>query len=225
MHPGDNIVLILKRLFFLPLLFVLISCSGSRSVISRSKAFESDNGKARVSFLDKKFLSETMVPIIKKDNKIIYIDKFESSSMGDDLFLGVQRANPVGSVSWEEANESCNSIGKRLCTASEWVRACIGVSGNIYSYGTQYKEGVCNVSMSEPTANNGYFELCHSDAGVHDLIGNQGEWVLDGKRVKKYIMGGKSANPENVDCFSSQLASPTSKSSLIGFRCCMEISN
>ena len=42
---------------------------------------------------------------------------------------------PVGKVVHKEAVEACEKVGKRLCSALEWEKACKGPSNQIYSYG------------------------------------------------------------------------------------------
>lgn len=55
--------------------------------------------------------------------------------------------NQKGAVPYEgvtewEADLYCNARGKRLCTTSEWSRACLGPKGlNTYGYGPDYKPG------------------------------------------------------------------------------------
>jgi len=53
---------------------------------------------------------------------------------------------PQGHISGEQALAACVNAGKRLCTESEWVRACRGPNDTQYPYGNQRIAGVCNDS-------------------------------------------------------------------------------
>ena len=52
---------------------------------------------------------------------------------------------PQGYLSQEMAQRACQAAGKRLCSQSEWVRACRGEQNRKFPYGEQYREGACNV--------------------------------------------------------------------------------
>jgi sulfatase modifying factor 1 len=114
---------------------------------------------------------------------------------------------PQAYISRTEAAKACSNAGKRLCSASEWFRACTGSSGTTYPYGARFEAGRCNVGrphvlsllhganplgwsyadFNDPRLNQqpgflaltGQFEGCASEGGVHDLVGNLHEWVAD----------------------------------------------
>jgi len=97
-------------------------------------------------------------------------------------------ALPRSNVSWEEAQASCESAGKRLCTSDEWERACRGTSERLYGYGNQRDPAACNTPIEgsgpgpgtpAPLAASGSFARCHTPEGVYDLNGNLSEWVAD----------------------------------------------
>jgi len=48
-------------------------------------------------------------------------------------------ALPIFRVSFTEAKEHYEAIGKRLCFDSEWTRAYRGTTGRLFSYGTTKK--------------------------------------------------------------------------------------
>jgi len=56
---------------------------------------------------------------------------------------------PQGHISGSVAEEPCQSVGKRLCTNEEWVRACRGQSGPILPYGDTFSPGLCNTETAE----------------------------------------------------------------------------
>lgn len=51
---------------------------------------------------------------------------------------------PQGYVSGTQAEQACRASGKRLCTASEWERACRGPSGHQFPYGASREARTCN---------------------------------------------------------------------------------
>ncbi len=102
------------------------------------------------------------------------------------------------------ATERCASVGKRLCTAAEWRRACLGASGdNRYGYGPSHVPNRCHTearlpsghtSMMDPTdliAASGDYPDCQTPEGVVDLVGNAEEWVLaDWRGIGGMLEGG-----------------------------------
>lgn len=116
---------------------------------------------------------------------------------------------PQGYISQVEAVSACNEAGKRLCSKSEFSRACRGKDGQrYYPYGgTSKKQGVCNEGkgstvarlfggdssawtysnfndprlnqLSNTLAASGEYAGCVTDEGVYDLVGNLHEWASD----------------------------------------------
>jgi sulfatase modifying factor 1 len=115
---------------------------------------------------------------------------------------------PQAYVSRVEAARACENAGKRLCSVSEWYRACRGPEGTTYPYGASFEKGRCNVGkphllsllygrdprgwrydehFNNPElarkpgflAGTGEYEGCVSGYGVYDLVGNLHEWVSD----------------------------------------------
>ena len=73
---------------------------------------------------------------------------------------------PTVYVTWFQANEACHGAGKRLPTGSEWLEAASGTVDG----------GNCNFSSDGARAAAAE-NLCRSASGVHDMIGNVGEWT------------------------------------------------
>jgi len=115
---------------------------------------------------------------------------------------------PQAYISQLEAASACQNAGKRLCSLSEWYRACRGEHDTLYPYGATYVRGRCNVGKphllsilhgSDPNAwsyegafndpaldqrpgflaESGEYSGCVTSAGVFDLVGNLHEWVAD----------------------------------------------
>ena len=102
-----------------------------------------------------------------------YIDKFEYPNV-----LGEQ---PLGGVSWFEAQAKCQEVGKRLCTAREWEKACRGPEGFIYPYGNTYDKDKCRteVEWQDGAAVSRAYPECVSGYGVYDMSGNLLEWTTE----------------------------------------------
>jgi len=102
-------------------------------------------------------------------------------------FPNQQGSLPVHSVSWDQAKSSCEALGKRLCAADEWERACRGPQGWRYAYGAERDQRACNTpwypspppDLAPPYAPSGRYSRCVSPDGVYDLNGSLSEWVAD----------------------------------------------
>ena len=108
-------------------------------------------------------------------------------------FPNRQGVLPRTHVTWDEAVGICEKQGKRLCTTTEWTRACsgvpvAGVPPRKYAYGNEYDARRCNTPRDDggagpgepaPLAESGAFPFCASPEGVFDLNGNVSEWVAD----------------------------------------------
>ena len=116
-------------------------------------------------------------------------------------------AFPQAYVSRVEAQIACRNAGKRLCSRSEWQRACQGRGDSTYPYGAHWQAKRCNMDkahllasrfgadarrwryedFNDPSLNQtpgflaaaGAYDTCVGDAGVYDLVGNLHEWVSD----------------------------------------------
>jgi sulfatase modifying factor 1 len=117
-------------------------------------------------------------------------------------------AFPQGYISQKESAAACKESSKRLCTKSEWQRACKRKGYMRYPYGQQAVRAKCNSGKShllslmfkhpaggityehhfnapelnkEPgwLSKSGDYADCQSDLGVFDMVGNLHEWVSD----------------------------------------------
>jgi formylglycine-generating enzyme len=129
----------------------------------------------------------------KVEPKRFCIDRYEYPNQ-----IGTK---PVVAVTWEEAKAQCQSMGKRLCGATEWTLACEGPERQPYPNGTRRDPKACNydkpyimpndeaflnpatrareverVSQSVPS---GTSPDCVSAYGVYDMTGNVDEWVVN----------------------------------------------
>jgi hypothetical protein len=116
-------------------------------------------------------------------------------------------AVPQAHISGSLAQVACEVAGKRLCTNTEWSRACRGAGSTTYPYGNMRRPGICNdarsphpvvqlfgtseewiwselnhpcINQQEDTlALTGAHEECISEDGVFDMMGNLHEWISD----------------------------------------------
>ncbi len=114
------------------------------------------------------------------------IDRFEYTRPGDEY--------PLNHMSFDSGSKLCRSLGKRICTESEWNFACEGEQMRPYPYGWA-REAKCNQDRAD------LFEMdvvdgkrrqvlkdnrrpsdadsaCVSPFGVYDMVGNLDEPVL-----------------------------------------------
>jgi len=146
-----------------------------------------------------------------------YIDKFEYPNV-----LGEQ---PLGSITWFEAQAKCQEVGKRLCTAREWEKACRGQEGFVYPYGNIYDKDKCRteVSWQDGAASSGSYPECVSGYGVYDMSGNLLEWTTE-KSIEGYATRGGFWQSTTFQSRCSYKGlfffHPTYREVNIGFRCC-----
>lgn len=136
-------------------------------------------------------------------------------------FPNKRSGTPQTDVSYEEALEACRSVGKRLCTASEWEMACRGDKGvNQYPYGRKYDANHCNTlgngRVKNSIAESGEFYECRGDADIFDMSGNAAEWVQGG-----FVYGGSWQNgAQGSGCGSKMQLETGRKYFYAGLRCC-----
>jgi sulfatase modifying factor 1 len=159
-------------------------------------------------------------------------------------------AIPAVMASWNEAKASCEGAGKRLCSDTEWTLSCEGPERLPYPYGSGYARdaAACNIDkpyiwphpekvydpdtqaselarldQREPS---GARSSCASPYGVHDLVGNVDEWVVNASQSGKphvSALKGGYWGPVRTRCRAITTGhGETFKYYQIGFRCCDE---
>lgn len=145
-----------------------------------------------------------------------------------------------------QAVNYCRSVGKELCTQSQWYTACSGPQWKTYPYGNSYKKGTCNDDKTgwvwvpwetmgtpawdkfckaqykgEPSGNR---PACVSDYGVYDMTGNVAEWVQEPKNPHGFVVKGGywyGVLQGTPTCgFVNPAHAPGFNSYEFGFRCC-----
>lgn len=153
-----------------------------------------------------------------------YIDVFE--------FENAKGGHPKVQVTWDGADAACAARGKRLCSATEWERACKGPENTVYSYGDTFNGESCGADVAVDTDHDGLSDwtsggkdACKSGWGVYDVSGGPSEWTgTSGANGKfKVYKGGKGGQPQSASrCSWSNDQSPTLANRTLSFRCCMD---
>ena len=109
----------------------------------------------------------------------VYLDSFCIDTYEYPNEVGVV---PNSGLSWIEAESLCTQQGKRLCSESQWEKACKGPLGSIYPYGDWYDSVRCWTEMGYndgQAGESGGRSRCTNVYGVFDMSGNTWEWVND----------------------------------------------
>lgn len=147
---------------------------------------------------------------------------------------------PDVGISWYEAKKSCESIGKRLCTESEWTFACEGEDIKPYPYGDGYHRDAMMCNVDKPSMDpslprsewqkhyravpSGSMESCVSPFGVYDMTGNVDEAVVN-ESGRPYVssLSGGYWGPIRARCRpKTQVHGPEFVFYQNGFRCCKD---
>ncbi|MEZ4258934.1 MAG: SUMF1/EgtB/PvdO family nonheme iron enzyme [Polyangiaceae bacterium] len=156
-------------------------------------------------------------------------------------------ATPIVMKTWYAAKATCEGLGKRLCTESEWTLACEGNERLPYPYGLVRDSEACNIDhehipVDEKALRNpnkrdaevarlwqgetsGAREACVSPFGVRDMTGNVDEWVVreSGKPHHSALKGGYWGYVRAMCRPVTQGHEETFYYYQVGFRCCSEV--
>lgn len=146
------------------------------------------------------------------------IDAFE--------FPNLRFAEPTRGVSWAEADQLCREVGKRLCTADEWEKACKGPGNYIYGYGDEYEGDLCGSDDSDRLYVSGSKEDCYTGWGAFDMAGNVREWTSTGASGgnRRLVKGGSPVKPEKGTRCAAAIDYPEEyREARLGFRCCRDV--
>jgi sulfatase modifying factor 1 len=179
---------------------------------------------------------------MKTQHKRFCIDRYEWPNKAGAL--------PRYMASWYDAKTTCEAGGKRLCSDTEWTLACEGEDRRPYPYGDGYErdQQACNIDkpyiwpraekIFDPRTSSdelarldqretsGSRTACVSPYGVHDMVGNVDEWVVNVSQAGKPHMSGLKGGywgPVRTRCRPMTTAhDETFRYYQIGFRCCGE---
>lgn len=178
-----------------------------------------------------------------------YIDKYEVTQkqfrdvMGYNPSLWIGSDLPVEKVSWFEAKEFCEKVGKRLPTEAEWEKAAKGGRNDRWP-GTNVQEELVEYSWNDDTGAKGKTHPVGlkkpNGYGIYDMAGNVYEWVSDWfnfytaeskinpkgpeKGASKIVRGGCWDNHTyEVRTTSRYARHPQMKFADFGFRCAKDV--
>jgi len=179
---------------------------------------------------------------MKTEHKHFCVDRYEWPN-----YAG---ATPVAMASWYDAKAACEGAGKRLCSDTEWTLSCEGQDRKPYPYGDGYArdDQACNIDkpyilpdavrIFDPKTSalelarldqrepSGTRNSCVSPYGVHDMVGNVDEWVVNVSQAGKPFQSGLKGGywgPVRTRCRPMTTAhNETFRYYQIGFRCCGE---
>ena len=101
--------------------------------------------------------------------------------MGKDWAIKDQL--PVTGVSWLDARDYCQWVGKQLPTEQQWEKAARGSKGLEYPWGSHWDPKLTNTGddsdWEDGVAPVGSYPENRSPYNVYDLSGNVWEWVQD----------------------------------------------
>jgi formylglycine-generating enzyme required for sulfatase activity len=194
-------------------------------------------------------------PVRNVTIKGFYMDEYEVTKVEYEKVMG---SNPsafrgcdgcsMENISWQEAQDFCNKLGKRLPTEAEWEYACRAGTTTPFHYGTTLSSDQANFDGRNPYGGvpSGQFrtkpvivgQYQPNGWGLYDMHGNVAEWCADWydpayygnapkqdpkgpeQGVLKVVRGGSWNNAGTTLRSGKRVAyNPTMLLNTIGFRC------
>jgi formylglycine-generating enzyme len=136
-----------------------------------------------------------------------YIDKYEVTQsqyrkvMDDVHSWWIGSDLPIDSVTWHQAKEYCEKVGKRLPTEAEWEKAAKGGRDDKWS-GTNDLDKLEEYAWIDDTGAHGEThpvgQRKPNSYGIYDMCGNVWEWVSDWYGADFY-KNSPNKNPQGPD--------------------------
>lgn len=176
--------------------------------------------------------------------KGVCIDVYEWPNVPGERPLLAASGEPEALGSPLDADMLCLSVGKRVCTRTEWVSACRGSGGSPFPYGKTYDAAACNtgarwrevnsekvakrdkdeLARLDQSAPAGSFTQCISAAGAYDMVGNAEEWVTCDDGVYGWcLVGGYWASKQASCDYRIITHAPVWHYYETSFRCCLDL--
>lgn len=158
------------------------------------------------------------------ETKGYWIDKVEAHTADDG---SAEALRPLRGRSYVEAEQHCDSMGKRLCSEEEWEKACKGPENTIYPYGDDFNVRTCGGSgWFNPGYKVTQFGSCESGYGVMGLGGGLLEWTSTKAGDEYVLKGGRVGTDQKGTRCAARVpsaADPAGKErGHTGIRCCAD---
>lgn len=156
-----------------------------------------------------------------KEIEGFYIDRFEHPN--PDTFVMGEEYRPEVGFTHKQAQAQCEQLGKRLCTASEWEKACKGYENFVYSYGDALDEEICSYSQYRL----GKDKDCKSSYGVYGMSAGPREWTsTSGASGNRFLTKGGAVrgighNERSYRCAYQSDEYEGYSDKALSFRCCL----
>ena len=134
-------------------------------------------------------------------------------------FIGVG-SRPVESVSWYQAKNYCQRLGKRLPNEWEWENAARFKATTQYYWGDKFNNNFAWFNGNSSSSTNPVGQKKPNGIGLFDMIGNVWEWTDSGEDNIKFLRGGSwNTYAGGMKISDRRRSDPYFSSSTYGFRC------
>jgi formylglycine-generating enzyme required for sulfatase activity len=133
-----------------------------------------------------------------------------------------EKANhPVVGITWDEAKQYCETVGKRLPSEPEWEKAARGTDGRRFPWGDTYDPKKLNAEgRNNGTTPVDQFPDGRSPYGLFDMAGNAWEWTTAAGSTYRPLRGGAwNTGMQLVGNTVRIWNDPSYRDEAFGFRC------
>ncbi|MFQ5716144.1 MAG: formylglycine-generating enzyme family protein [Nitrospinales bacterium] len=159
-----------------------------------------------------------------------YMDKYEVTQSKYEKTMNVNPSkhkgpdHPVDTVSWHEAKEFCEKLGKRLPTEWEWERAAKAGSSTKYYWGEVGNSHFASFDGAWPDGHFPVGQRKPNAFGLYDMSGNVWEWTSTSEGKNKVLRGGSWFSSAHWVRSAVRITNPpTRRNPDMGFRCAKSV--